>query len=466
MLAAILLERHEISVHASASMSILRYMNNGPHNLLFTIYGSMRQNKGLVLTVFMLLCTTTLLQFTSTLLATDLGYGDLITLRQSSLRASGISLDNYFRVMRDSYVDFWAAQPPDFPTFAELIESAPDEKVIDGVRDTGTTIRAFLPIINSTMRTSIEHFDGVATILDSRVVCVRPTVHPSLSIGYSQDLGYILNGTLRPVAIPSGVINYSPDKEWVGRADPGISDANNSVTLQITDEISGSISNVTLNRPQRFPFSVDKLRWPIIQRVLSTEAPALVSSLDPRYPTVVSSNSSQYYANNTGLSYFANNYVLSPDNLTYGIVNDTVPLMTGRSYLLLHTSAYGDISMLQTGAAKNFTQFFFGQQQDLNGIAITTSNEWLNIKIPRIPDWRLSATLCFDSIVSINANVTVKSDGIVKEPSMGIENATTQSFLTNDLRRQLGTHSGFSMDSPQRGVMHLLNSTEQLRKQV
>jgi hypothetical protein len=75
-----------------------------------------------------------------------------------------------------SFGDFkWTVGVRQYPAFAEYA----DGKVKNGssgISDTGLTLRAFLPIDGQGNRSSIHVYNGPATVVDSRVVCVRPNI--------------------------------------------------------------------------------------------------------------------------------------------------------------------------------------------------------------------------------------------------------------------------------------------------
>jgi hypothetical protein len=56
--------------------------------------------------------------------------------------------------------------------------------VVEGVHDTGMTSRALLPIFPQPEREMLKLYKGMATLVDIRVVCLRPTI---------DDLEMILN---------------------------------------------------------------------------------------------------------------------------------------------------------------------------------------------------------------------------------------------------------------------------------
>lgn len=61
-----------------------------------------------------------------------------------------------------------------FESFAE--SSQPLSQFREGLDDTGPTLRSFLPIGDQNTRDALWSFQGLASVFDSRVTCVRPTL--------------------------------------------------------------------------------------------------------------------------------------------------------------------------------------------------------------------------------------------------------------------------------------------------
>jgi hypothetical protein len=138
--------------------------------------------------VLLLFATTTLLQFSSTILLSDLDLGQLPSLaanRSASYdfvyTAHGIPLPDanksdpaqgyYHYTGRVTYPiqlrgPTWSRNPPAFPAFAEYSRPISSPQ---GVDDTGVLLRAFLPFADAQSRESIRNYSGIAQVLDSRV---------------------------------------------------------------------------------------------------------------------------------------------------------------------------------------------------------------------------------------------------------------------------------------------------------
>lgn len=134
--------------------------------------------------ILFLAATTAVLQFSSTLLLSDLHLGPLPSLSypnkpyydfayaldgDAALNAAfGSSAYPYPLQLRTST---WLRPAPAFPSFAEYAAPVPSQ---EGVDDTGVLLRAFLPFADAETRETIRNYTGTAFVLDSRVSCQRP----------------------------------------------------------------------------------------------------------------------------------------------------------------------------------------------------------------------------------------------------------------------------------------------------
>ena len=139
-------------------------------------------------TILLLFATTTVLQFSSTILLSDLQLGQLPSLVANRSASYDFVYDAHghpFINANTANLTFgysqytgpvtyplqlriptWSRNPPAFPAFAEYSRpiSSPE-----GVDDTGVLLRAFLPFADAQSRESIRNYSGVAHVLDSRV---------------------------------------------------------------------------------------------------------------------------------------------------------------------------------------------------------------------------------------------------------------------------------------------------------
>ncbi|KAF5656989.1 C6 transcription factor [Fusarium circinatum] len=172
-----------------------------------------------------LLIASVATQFTSTILLTDFSAARLINDSAALNVAFGFnypsnedakSSTNLFNPYAG--VDYWTSRPPAYLRFAEA--SAPPVQG-DGIYDTGATARAFLPFTNSTQRVTLRRYEGPATVIDARVVCIRPrlSIH---AINLTDVYMLSLSGS---VSVPGGYegldTSYSDPSSFACMVDVG-----------------------------------------------------------------------------------------------------------------------------------------------------------------------------------------------------------------------------------------------------
>ncbi|KAK0627337.1 hypothetical protein B0T14DRAFT_134929 [Immersiella caudata] len=192
MVASLLLQKGQTKLHSTAAVSIARFTNAGPMALLPHLH------KHVGWSIHSLLGTLYIvniaLQLTSTLLLSGVGRGTIVTDETIPSLNYGVTMRSLFSVPREpvGYL-LHSKGPVGFPAFAELAEPAQADTG-DGIRDTGPSLRAFLPITTQAKREATLGFEGMATMLDTRVVCVRPNMD-NLRI-FAPSRGHKLNGTI------------------------------------------------------------------------------------------------------------------------------------------------------------------------------------------------------------------------------------------------------------------------------
>lgn len=207
MLASTLIERHGVPLHQAPSISIMRFINNGPVLSAFDLWsGGHWYRNSLIYTLLILLaCTTSISQFTSTLLLWDIESGNVLGFPAEKDLDAGFSMNDYmehFRTLLTQAPNYWASTPSTYNTFAEWsigADALPDHAV-----DTGPTIRALLPITSNNDLLELEEYNGTASLFDARVSCVRPTIEDA---AFNFDLQVLENftGTLFPVSVPEEI---------------------------------------------------------------------------------------------------------------------------------------------------------------------------------------------------------------------------------------------------------------------
>ncbi|KAI1736106.1 hypothetical protein F4680DRAFT_433363 [Xylaria scruposa] len=280
MLAALALESSgcgSVRLRDAPAMSIARYSNSGPLSALLLFWNALKHRCNWPLGLALLTTYTSVAsQFTSTLLLKDLNNGPIANLPQSMSNAVGFGFDTWYEknmtVLLKQGRDYWTSSPTSFPNFAEWSEDPVEE--LDSVRDTGPSLRAFLPIGSPETRTSLQTYDGPADVFDTRVFCSRPVVdfdEPGVPRSNGPVSGKLVHGNL-------------------------------------TDEMA-KLLRLPDDRTSRFNISFDNLRpgnFMFVQ--LDTTTGGMVSSLDPM------NNSTTFETLNIGYGWFAENPLSGPNN--------------------------------------------------------------------------------------------------------------------------------------------------------
>jgi hypothetical protein len=182
VLAALLLESSSgIHLHQIAGLSPMRVGGSSPWSFAWCMLegawhsGSRpRRSRGLYVIAACLLLTSSLLQFSSTILLSDLRNGPFVAREITSQVRPDLSYlatmsGNTQGIPRSSA---WATNPPSYATFGEYHE--PIKAYEDGVADTGILLRAMLPYELADTRQKLSSYSGNALILDARVSCQAP----------------------------------------------------------------------------------------------------------------------------------------------------------------------------------------------------------------------------------------------------------------------------------------------------
>ncbi|KAI0544799.1 hypothetical protein F4679DRAFT_563568 [Xylaria curta] len=281
MLAALALESSScggVRLRDAPAMSVARYSNSGPLSALLLFWSALKCRCNWPLGLILLATSTSVAsQFTSTFLLKDLANGPIVNLPQSMYNAIGFGFDTWYEnnmtVLLKQGRNYWASPPASFPSFAEWSEDPKEE--LDSVEDTGPSLRAFLPIVSPETRTSLQTYDGMADVFDTRVFCSRPVMHfEEPEWPYRFLIGTLMHGN-------------------------------------ITDEMA-KLLRLTENRTSRFNVSIDTLRpgnFMFVQ--LSARGGGMVSNLDP------TNNSTTFETLTQGQIGNGNWYAKGPINLTH-----------------------------------------------------------------------------------------------------------------------------------------------------
>ena len=164
----------------------------------------------IALPALLLSITTVALQFTSTALLSQVGRADLPIPSISPQTFYGTDPDGpTFASQLSGVQSYLDTTPQEFPAFAEwsanvtvpgMAEFAADLR--PGVQDTGTVIRAFLPIDGVNNRSRVMEHQGKATAVDMTVVCSAPKL---TDVVYSTYTGYTITDLANIVEDPEGL---------------------------------------------------------------------------------------------------------------------------------------------------------------------------------------------------------------------------------------------------------------------
>lgn len=175
MIASILLEKVGVQLWAVPLLALVRSITVAPETLLLASLPSRFRLSSKVICYFAILLSTLITlasQFFSTVLLSDFSNTAIVgDANKSSVAFTSSSTAGF----PWGSSNIWEITPDTYPRFAEYHEP-PSESAADR-EDTGMTLRAFLPFRQTERRTTTREYKGPATVFDSRVICVRPTVN-------------------------------------------------------------------------------------------------------------------------------------------------------------------------------------------------------------------------------------------------------------------------------------------------
>lgn len=176
MIASIAIERHGVPKSAIAEVSIARFTNAGPRSFSkLLLSGATFKGWIRILTAISLLLFLAS-EFTSTLLVADLRESRVSSFNQNMsygfTLVESVGTETRPMLPIGSAFNYWLNKPSSSEIFAEYSQPG---KFGEDFHDTGPSIRAFLPVALQSEREALRSFRGMARVVDTRVVCVRPT---------------------------------------------------------------------------------------------------------------------------------------------------------------------------------------------------------------------------------------------------------------------------------------------------
>ncbi|KAI0542928.1 hypothetical protein GGR58DRAFT_519190 [Xylaria digitata] len=178
MIAALMLEKYGAQKRHVAWLSVMRSLNDGPLKLGRILLSQRRRATLLQIEswlTFLVIAVTLALQFSSTLLLSDMNdfvilgnlndteLGDLIRYTSDDSRVA--TIQKKFLTASPVYAAFGEVQAS--------FDSTPDER---GVCDTGLIQRSLLPLPGVDSRAAVRKFEGTTLVMSSQFSCIRPWI--------------------------------------------------------------------------------------------------------------------------------------------------------------------------------------------------------------------------------------------------------------------------------------------------
>ncbi|XXG94187.1 hypothetical protein Hte_000439 [Hypoxylon texense] len=292
LLASLVVEKCPMPRPSIAYLSVMRSIGGDPLNLLKSSLTVMARRREAYVELFLLIALTALslvLQFSSTILLSDLGVTRLLQY-QESIRHNVALWSTPEKEITAANMIY--SQNGINPTFGELetkdtLFAVPNSL---GVSNTGNRRRAFLPFEQDN-RTSLRSYNGPAVVTTSRVNCLRPSISADIvlsdeymgSKNYTHALvvGNISYGdTFKSLNSESGVpqlcvhnkhltsfaclpVNFSCSIHTFSGADIRISADKWTTSLcSLTDpDLTTTASNDEHNNGQSIRWNMDEQQW-------------------------------------------------------------------------------------------------------------------------------------------------------------------------------------------------------------
>lgn len=290
----------------------------------------------------------------------------------------------------------WNVGVRTYPVFAEYANDSTIDRT-DGVSDTGVTMRAFLPL-NEGDRAAVLHYQGPATVVDTRVTCVRPII----------DNLHVLNGTgRRAIPVLNGTASIPP--ELIRSNSSRLYEFKGS---NFSCEISQGFLESNKYHSSDWNFTLCQMQ----------QAPGVL------LPEFLENSRSGFSSLSSPPSYLAMNYS--------GVfpINETA----------LENATYSDSDQAQNydHALSNITSYLRNIfEDDTPGLTHENRSEWLDVYrndgTYNAKSAMLSFSLCFSAFESEAYDITASAMGTYVQPSF-IWNPETLRFEFAEVRNQLG----------------------------
>ena len=449
MIGALGLEQMVVLLLNLASISTLRNANGGPYLLFWWLwkaffYNPQRARMTLLLALATILtAVTALVQLTSFALLSDLN------LRATPGKAHGSTLATNFAYTKNGTIPVvargstWLRKPPFYPTFAEYHQPPPTD-LEDGISDTGLTLRAFVPLQDQQSRSLLTTWEGRGTVLDSRVVCMRPNL--------TLEKAHIADGTLALTGLFNAQFNASASgvELWVR--------SENSDFKYVVNPLSDWDSRPAVNFTCLAPLSIETATG----ESLSQNNQSLAERSDITQWRLSICQPSAGLSPGSLVSEFKR---LDQEPRTASTVENYA---YGDAYLVVNVSSGSELGWASViseedsryGAVKG------PGTSPLSWGAHGAQNEWYDLIYADDASLNLSVSLCYTAFDTADLNVAITSMQNRSEPAPTY-NVIRNSYNYSLVRRQLGQADNGIVsydtdDFDSRGILSLENRSSWL----
>ncbi|KAH8836587.1 hypothetical protein MCOR01_011544 [Pyricularia oryzae] len=177
LIACIMLERHGVPLSQVAELSVLRCVNDGPMRLAWLLLTSCRKSPLLSIVSLGLILTTVAVQFSSTILVSDLDFTRIIGDPSNASMPVFMNMDV---INLNHQSNGWVERPTAYIPFGEVGSGMNSTPTSLGLSDTGIVRRVFLPVSPSEQE-HVRRYSGQAVVFNSRFVCMRPSVSATVT---------------------------------------------------------------------------------------------------------------------------------------------------------------------------------------------------------------------------------------------------------------------------------------------
>ena len=421
MLAALALERGEVSLGNAASMTMMR-IGLGSGKLLtlskkqFRRENAMgRSSSAIPYLIFLETIILTFIQFITIILASDIGLQPIPGYSKLSETAFGFTNTTSLSTKNPQSRIFeeqtsWKRKAAVYPTFAEYSEPPFIE---DGVSDTGLTLRAFLPYSAAQSREDTHSYSGRTTVLDSRVTCQLPELEGETVQAEGEELLHLVGSVRATRATPRlGNLTVNP----VMYANGTGFDESYNTSVPIFCVVPVGDGETEINSTNQWQTSLCQLgEGSTAEHAISG---GLISEFKGNqiFPGPNDSPGISYSSNTYGTAYLMLNVTKGPGS-TWSAVTDPVSIESG-----------------------------------VKPPEYSTNGEWLDL-IYSNGALVLSVTLCYSSFDTADLPVNISSNANRTESSP-VFNFDTSMYTFDSLREQYGQYRD-SMSLEQRGLLNL-----------